>query len=112
MCSFQLHIFLEFPFLLGSTFDSRSIFILFNLVFHIQVIGQFNLGFIIGKLDQDLFIVDQVFVFLVKNLRCKNVSSGACHLMIASCLAFPHTLLLTSLLKVRNPFYFVTACCR
>jgi DNA mismatch repair ATPase MutL len=24
------------------------------------VIGQFNLGFIIGKLDQDLFIVDQV----------------------------------------------------
>lgn len=25
-----------------------------------QVIGQFNLGFIIGKLDQDLFIVDQV----------------------------------------------------
>lgn len=27
-----------------------------------QVIGQFNLGFIIGKLDQDLFIVDQVTV--------------------------------------------------
>jgi len=25
-----------------------------------QVIGQFNLGFIICKLDQDLFIVDQV----------------------------------------------------
>ncbi|GKC27872.1 DNA mismatch repair protein, partial [Tanacetum coccineum] len=25
-----------------------------------KVIGQFNLGFIIGKLDQDLFIVDQV----------------------------------------------------
>ncbi|XP_073130166.1 DNA mismatch repair protein PMS1 isoform X2 [Henckelia pumila] len=26
---------------------------------HMKVIGQFNLGFIIGKLDQDLFIVDQ-----------------------------------------------------
>lgn len=24
------------------------------------MIGQFNLGFIIGKLDEDLFIVDQV----------------------------------------------------
>lgn len=26
---------------------------------HMKIIGQFNLGFIIGKLDQDLFIVDQ-----------------------------------------------------
>lgn len=26
---------------------------------HMKVIGQFNLGFIIGKLDQDLFVVDQ-----------------------------------------------------
>ncbi|XP_057782344.1 DNA mismatch repair protein PMS1 isoform X2 [Salvia miltiorrhiza] len=26
---------------------------------HMKVIGQFNLGFIIGKIDQDLFIVDQ-----------------------------------------------------
>lgn len=25
-----------------------------------KVIGQFNLGFIIGKLDKDLFIVDQI----------------------------------------------------
>lgn len=26
------------------------------------MIGQFNLGFIIGKLDEDLFIVDQVIL--------------------------------------------------
>lgn len=31
-----------------------------KLVLVLQVIGQFNLGFIIGKLDSDLFIVDQV----------------------------------------------------
>uniref|UniRef100_A0A0E0K1U0 DNA mismatch repair protein S5 domain-containing protein n=1 Tax=Oryza punctata TaxID=4537 RepID=A0A0E0K1U0_ORYPU len=30
-----------------------------RLFIHLQVVGQFNLGFIIGKLDQDLFIVDQ-----------------------------------------------------
>uniref|UniRef100_A0A0D3F722 DNA mismatch repair protein S5 domain-containing protein n=1 Tax=Oryza barthii TaxID=65489 RepID=A0A0D3F722_9ORYZ len=30
-----------------------------KLFIHLQVVGQFNLGFIIGKLDQDLFIVDQ-----------------------------------------------------
>ncbi|CAN1353276.1 DNA mismatch repair protein PMS1 [Linum perenne] len=29
-----------------------------------KVIGQFNLGFIIGKLDKDLFIVDQVIYFI------------------------------------------------
>ena len=30
-----------------------------------QVIGQFNLGFIIAKLNNDLFIVDQVFLVLI-----------------------------------------------
>ena len=29
-----------------------------------SVIGQFNLGFIIAKLDNDLFIVDQVFFLM------------------------------------------------
>lgn len=27
-----------------------------------KVIGQFNLGFIIGRIEQDLFIIDQVIV--------------------------------------------------
>lgn len=33
-----------------------------------QVVGQFNLGFIIGKLDDDLFIVDQV-IFLFFDIK-------------------------------------------
>lgn len=37
----------------------------FSLGSTVQVIGQFNLGFIIGKLDQDLFIVDQVMPLLL-----------------------------------------------
>lgn len=37
------------------------------LSFFLQVIGQFNLGFIIGKLDQDLFVVDQVIFPLLLN---------------------------------------------
>lgn len=48
-----------------------------------QVVGQFNLGFIIGKLDQDLFIVDQVnfssllhqrkfTLFYINELQCPD----------------------------------------
>ncbi len=32
-----------------------------------QVLGQFNLGFILARLDQDLFIIDQVLLSLPSN---------------------------------------------
>lgn len=52
-------------------------FILVHHRFHVnlQVIGQFNLGFIIGKLDQDLFIVDQVIFFLLHKSDSKTKHS-------------------------------------
>lgn len=35
--------------------------------------GQFNVGFIIGKLDEDLFIVDQVNSNIVSELNSASV---------------------------------------
>jgi DNA mismatch repair protein PMS2 len=32
-----------------------------------KVLGQFNLGFILARLDQDLFIIDQVLLSLPSN---------------------------------------------
>lgn len=39
---------------------------------HLQVVGQFNLGFIIGKLDQDLFIVDQVSLYILFSVTLRH----------------------------------------
>ncbi|KAL2238976.1 UNVERIFIED_CONTAM: putative U6 snRNA-associated Sm-like protein LSm4 [Sesamum indicum] len=42
-----------------------------------KVIGQFNLGFIIGKLDQDLFIVDQLETFFYCRRNGKSLLAAA-----------------------------------
>ena len=50
-----------------------------------QVIGQFNLGFIIGKLDQDLFIMDQV----ISDLTLFSHTCLICHFHMELVFAIP-----------------------
>lgn len=48
-----------------------------------KVIGQFNLGFIVGKLDEDLFIVDQVY-FHRSMLLMRNTILSVWHKQLSS----------------------------
>lgn len=42
-----------------SCISTLLIFYIFDISLQMSIVGQFNLGFIITKLDADLFIVDQ-----------------------------------------------------